>query len=311
MSLKGLRRELRKSGFRAEVLVRDIECEVVNWLQVGGTVLAPDTSESTGTLDLGSCTPIGDTGTIFEISRTPLQLIWSITDDPFARYIVHCCARYYEIVSFSQYFLVSSLHLFNNKYLGKEISGQRFTYLLRPNVLYPDHRAPGGIDTPPVTDDDYSYQLDAESDRGSLDIDSDIDQHPNNTSRPLPSISEGRISTSPVLADEPWSPVEDADLELETDASLAAGLDRLSLLPDNVSESTHIPSPQMGSHFDGRPFLHRRIRSHHRRQERSASSPSRSPARKSYYRDLRPLLHRSKDFSLPPHHQTFYDYLFS
>jgi hypothetical protein len=114
-----MRRELRKSGFRAEVLVRDVESEVVNWLHVGGTVLAPDISESTSILDLGSCTPVGDTATIFEISRTPLQLIWSITDDAFARYIVHCCARYYEIISFSQYFLVSGMHLFNNIFQAK------------------------------------------------------------------------------------------------------------------------------------------------------------------------------------------------
>jgi hypothetical protein len=114
MSLKGMRRELRKSGFRTEVLVRDIESEVVNWLQAGGTVLAPDAFESAGTLDLELATAVGQTGTIFEISRTPLRLIWYIVDDAFARYIVHCCARYHEIVSFSQYPFVSGICLFNN-----------------------------------------------------------------------------------------------------------------------------------------------------------------------------------------------------
>lgn len=99
LSLKGMRRELRKSGFRAEVLVRDIEYEIVDWLQ-GGTVLSPDSHdanvlESTGTL-------LGDTRTIFELSRSPLQLIWSIADDAFARYVVHCCARYHEVVSYSK-----------------------------------------------------------------------------------------------------------------------------------------------------------------------------------------------------------------
>jgi len=111
MSLRGMRRELRKSGLRAEVLVREIESEVVRWLRTGGTILAPDGSGIANTLDsgLGSSTPIGETGSIFEMSRTPLQLIWSITNDAFARYVVHCCARYYGIVSFSQCLLVTSL----------------------------------------------------------------------------------------------------------------------------------------------------------------------------------------------------------
>jgi hypothetical protein len=102
LSLKGMRRELRKSGSRAEVLVRDVEYEILEWLQAGGTVLAPD-AENTHAQDFDfEGTLVRETGTVFEVSRTPLQLVWSITDDSFARYVVHCCARYHEIVSFSQ-----------------------------------------------------------------------------------------------------------------------------------------------------------------------------------------------------------------
>lgn len=98
LGLKGMRRNLRRSGGRAEALIRDVEYEMIQWLSLGGTVLAPDNSTHTGEIQ---STPVGSTGTVLEISRTPLQLIWKISDDAFARYIVHCCARYHEIISFS------------------------------------------------------------------------------------------------------------------------------------------------------------------------------------------------------------------
>ena len=100
VSLKGMRRDLRRAGGRAEALVRDVEAEVVQWLAMGGTVLAPDRTNSAPEA-VG--TPVGNTGTIVEVSRTPLQLIWKISDDSFARYVVHCCARYHEVVSFSEF----------------------------------------------------------------------------------------------------------------------------------------------------------------------------------------------------------------
>jgi hypothetical protein len=105
LSLKGMRRDLRRAGRRAESLVRDVEYEMVQWLTLGGTVLAPDTAVQGegGRQSVGS--PVGATGTILEVSRTPLQLVWRIADDAFARYVVHCCARYHEIVSFSKRYL--------------------------------------------------------------------------------------------------------------------------------------------------------------------------------------------------------------
>lgn len=99
LSLKGMRRSLRKSGFRAEALVRDIEAEILHWLQAGGTILNPDQVPTDDPVLTG--TPIRNTETIFEVSRTPLQLVWYTNDDNFARYVIHCCARYHEIVSFS------------------------------------------------------------------------------------------------------------------------------------------------------------------------------------------------------------------
>lgn len=98
LSLKGMRRDLRKAGFRAQILVEDIEKEITEWLQ-GGAFAASDVSESSLLNFPG--TPIGRMDCISEVSRDPLQLIWAVGEDAFARYVVHCCARYYEIVSFS------------------------------------------------------------------------------------------------------------------------------------------------------------------------------------------------------------------
>ena len=101
LSLKGMRRGLRKCGFRAESLVLDIEHDMLQWLQVGGVILNPDDRNQSGLDHDAPGTPIGKTETVFEVSRTPLQLVWFTDDDNFARYVVHCCARYHGIVSFS------------------------------------------------------------------------------------------------------------------------------------------------------------------------------------------------------------------
>lgn len=101
LSLRGMRRELRRAGGRARGLVRDVETELEAWLD-GGVVLNPDVSDSVAAGDadpLGK--EVGQTQTIREVSRTPLQLVWRIPDDAFARYVVHCCARFHEVVSFS------------------------------------------------------------------------------------------------------------------------------------------------------------------------------------------------------------------
>lgn len=79
----------------------DIETEVVEWLEAGGTLLSPDAPDSGSALDSPGV-PVRNTGTVVELARTPLQLIWRITDDAFARYVVHCTARYHRIISFSQ-----------------------------------------------------------------------------------------------------------------------------------------------------------------------------------------------------------------
>ncbi|KAF8650379.1 hypothetical protein AX16_005189 [Volvariella volvacea WC 439] len=210
LSLKGMRRELRRAGHRIEVLVGDIEHELIEWLSnIGGCLQVSEPSSEVQ----GQRRVIGKTGSIVEVSRTPLELVWAIADDAFARYIVHCCARYYEIVSFS-----------------KDSNGERLTHLLRPNVTRPDHRASATLDTPPATDIDsaYSSQVDTETDTDFDASQSDAGESDAESasaatqSRPLlPAISEdsGLFRARPSLRQS--SPdgqmTEDADMESEVE----------------------------------------------------------------------------------------------
>jgi len=295
MSLKGMRRDLRRSGFRAQLLVRDIELEIVDWLQAGGTVLLPDEPVASPLSIPGK--PIGATGTISEVSRTPLQLIWRIVDDAFARYVVHCCARYREIVSFS-----------------KEVSGERLTYLLRPNVSRPDFQAAASLDTPPVSDIDYSSQLDTESDLSELDSHSEAGD---TVADPLAvlmleTIKEDSAPSSPHVSaavvsettyNEGWSLVGDSDADGEesgSDAELVESVVSLSLQPSEDPDRTF----RSEHHID---YTLPRSRAWEHRTDRSASSPSRSPARRPVRR-MKPPPRRRINSSTP---KSFYDYLYS
>jgi hypothetical protein len=106
LSLKGTRRELRKMGGRAEGLVRDVEAEILEWLD-GGVVLSPETDGSGGLRFPG--VSVRGREDLREVGRNPLQVVWA-TDDAFVRYVVHCCARYHDVVSFSKYNMSLVLH---------------------------------------------------------------------------------------------------------------------------------------------------------------------------------------------------------
>ncbi|KAJ8077166.1 hypothetical protein PM082_001594 [Marasmius tenuissimus] len=268
MSLKGMRRDLRKFGYRAEVLVRDIESEILMWLDAGGAVISPDTREDT----LQSPgRPIGDTQTVSEVSRTPLQLVWDTSSDAFARYVVHCCARFHNVVSF-----------------GKDVSDKRLTYLLRPNVTRPDHHATIGIDTPPATDIDTSSHFSSDSDfLSDRDTHSDLAEsdveleHPRNHLKTIPerSTTSSPLASPTLTEDEKWSVVGGSDVdgdESEHDGGLVESIVSLSIQeeeedPDKTIEA--IPTPAMAS-------MYPRSRLRDRQHLRSTSSPSRSPARR-------------------------------
>ena len=87
-------------GGRAQGLVKDVEGEILVWLE-GGVVLAPEAEGENGGLRFPGL-PVRGREDLREVGRNPLQLVWA-TDDAFVRYVVHCCARYHEIVSYSKY----------------------------------------------------------------------------------------------------------------------------------------------------------------------------------------------------------------
>lgn len=96
-----MRRELRRAGGRTESLVRAIEEEILIWLE-GGTVLKPSEDFGDGAKLNFPGVSVRGREDLREVGRNLLQLVWA-TDDAFVRYVVHCCARYHEIVSFSTY----------------------------------------------------------------------------------------------------------------------------------------------------------------------------------------------------------------
>ena len=100
LSLKGVRRELRRSGPRAEQIVLDIEEELTEWLETGGVLLSPD-SQHALSLSAISGVPLGSSKSIIEVHRSPTELIWRIDDD-FPRFLLHCVARFHGVVSFSK-----------------------------------------------------------------------------------------------------------------------------------------------------------------------------------------------------------------
>ncbi|KAF5389446.1 hypothetical protein D9757_004289 [Collybiopsis confluens] len=148
LGLRGMRRDLRSAGSRAQHLVQAIEAELLCWLDAISVELNPDDARS---IDYSTKHPIANIDSIFEVARTSHQLIWHIPEDAFARYVVHCCARFHNVVSFS-----------------KESSGSRLTFLLRPNVTRPNRQATAALDTPPTTDLDNSSRFDSDSELNCL-----------------------------------------------------------------------------------------------------------------------------------------------
>ncbi|KAJ3576746.1 hypothetical protein NP233_g219 [Leucocoprinus birnbaumii] len=339
LSMKGMRKDLRRAGGRAEALVRIVEAEMTEWLQ-GGVMLRPDESNATGLANFqvkpGEGRTIESTG-IIEVSRTPLQLVWSIADDAFARYVVHCCARYHEVVSFS-----------------KGDLDDRLTYLLRPNVQKPDYAAVNNLETPPVTDADYSSQLDTTdvdsdfvSDRDL--IDSDVEETAANprvqTTNPgghLDSIRETSLPASPHLhpalrEDDEWSVLSGDAGGFGDESSSEADADLLDSVASLSLQDTQAPAREPHDDLDttltqdavsvirevleeGRESPLERL-SHHqqpahlpgRRWVRSTSSPSRSPVRSRRIVSARKKrqLASMRGAQRESHNRSFYDYLFN
>lgn len=122
-------------------------------------------------------------------------------------------------------------------------------------------------------------------------------------------------AVAPHLDDEAWSLVGDTDVEDDesgSDVDIAAGLDTLSIVSEVDSDADIIDNdrtPRANIYLRQQAALRRRAWP----QGRAPSSPSRSPARRSFRRGaLRFDPPRSNVSALPHHHdKSFYDYLFS
>ncbi|KAM0750374.1 hypothetical protein T439DRAFT_326340 [Meredithblackwellia eburnea MCA 4105] len=158
-SLKGVRKALRRKGTqgtpRARRVVEIVETSLRSWLDDSpkrasdfhvrsstnpweGHILdhIPIASTSSSTSALEPEEPA-----IVELSRLPHALLWSIPD-PFDRFIAHCTARYYQVVSFSKE---------DNSARGSS-SNRRVTHFLRPHMVRPVAQGGPFGETPPGTD---------------------------------------------------------------------------------------------------------------------------------------------------------------
>lgn len=310
MGIKGMRKELRKAGSRAQHLIKDVESEIVSWLHGGAVFFSPDEKNPNDFEFPGK--PIGDSGVIHEVARTPLQLVWAISEDGFARYVVHCCARYHEIVSFSQFLahLVVMRYCIQRRSPGKDTSGQRLTFLLRPNVTRP---APGTTnpDTPPATDFGYSSPGDLEDESDIIisdhELASSVGSLPLHSGpQPTPGVRViTRARSYKSDSGDEWSVIGD---DLDADAELSGGE-----FGGRYERPTANTTPPEGPDTDnltveGTQIINRTALPRvWNPRSRNTSSPSRSPARRSC--PSRRTLFRYE----PPQDRTvksFYMYLF-
>jgi len=224
---------------------------------------------------------------------------------------------------------------------GKGASDSRLTYLLRPNVTRPDRRAPAGLETPPVTDIDYSSNPETDDNIDSdfisdRDVESDVELDHNT----LPAIEESPNPALSPLPEDEWSHIEEENVgesdfdEFDSGSEAASALstsvdvlrprlEALSLgspLSPAIIESQVLPSQRLAQNdpdrtvTDIRPQLIHSASSPRRREwtssisARSTSSPSRSPAR------MRPRRHAGFKKRLVVNGsstgRSFYEYLF-
>ncbi|KAH8833290.1 hypothetical protein DL96DRAFT_1493214 [Flagelloscypha sp. PMI_526] len=214
-SLKGARKELRRSGWRVQKLVESLEVIILDWME------RPQAAGGTGEEIVFPGVQLGGMEIVREVGRSPLKLVWRIPDDAQARFVVHLVARYHEVVSFSR------------DYVTPEGTTERLTYLLRPNVTRPDFRTTMALETPPTTDIDYASQLDesdfiSDSDAESIASGRGISATAGAAPEVdvLASISESRPTSPAISIASDWSAIEASASENE---GLAESIDSLSL----------------------------------------------------------------------------------
>lgn len=75
---------------------------LLTWLESGDVVVFA-ASGITRDVDVAPVSAsFTGSGPLREVERTPARLVWSIEDDAFARYVVHCVCRWHSVVSYSK-----------------------------------------------------------------------------------------------------------------------------------------------------------------------------------------------------------------
>jgi len=144
---------------------------------------------------------------------------------------------------------------------GKGASDNRLTYLLRPNVTRPDRRAPAGLETPPVTDIDYSSnpETDGTIDSDFIsdnDMESDVELNHNNS---LPAIDESpnpTLSSLPPVSEAEWSHIEGENMGESDSDEFYSGSEAASALSASIDvlqprlEALSLESPLSAAIFE-------------------------------------------------------------
>jgi hypothetical protein len=120
LSVRGMRKALRRgAGPRTQALVRGVEDELVRWMCGESDVVVvrdpdPQPPRQDGQFQFPG-RGVAGMEDVREVERSPQRLVWWIENDTWARYVVHCCARYHDVVSFSTF------HQFHNSFFSKVV----------------------------------------------------------------------------------------------------------------------------------------------------------------------------------------------
>ncbi|EIM23134.1 hypothetical protein WALSEDRAFT_56322 [Wallemia mellicola CBS 633.66] len=164
ISLKGIRKTLAPRGTgsaRARFVVQTTESEIRSWILGSSSevVINPDDNNHTLGRVIDATTTCNANGhqhdddeecielpSIIELSRSPSSLVWLIPEK-FERFVVHCVARWWGVVSFSKT---------NN-------DGDRVTHLLKPRLPADKQVKHNHLDTPPVSEVDTASEIASET----------------------------------------------------------------------------------------------------------------------------------------------------
>ncbi|KAH9979055.1 hypothetical protein BGW80DRAFT_1532711 [Lactifluus volemus] len=224
LSLRGMRKALRRSGARTQALVRGVEDELMRWLGEVEVVLNPDAGIVPPAFQFPGRVIAGEEG-IREVERSPRRLVWWIENDAWARF-------------------------------SKDTPTHRLTHILRPNATRPDPATRTALATPPTTDADFSSLSSFDSDIHSIDGNSEVLSESDFASEgdDVESAARGqrRVTTS-VLSDI----ASDVDADVETssaidgngggDSDLERATEALSLVNDD--ETPRPPLREASSAF--------------------------------------------------------------